>query len=457
MKTMPVREGKETQPWLLRTIGIACVIMLGLLIAGIVVLGYFGRTWTEAISFKVDDSWCKTGIEGLGRHCFGDFGLAYYRGYQPSAYLPNNYAAANTPMTALLFEILRLIPYNFALFAYLGGAVVALSYPIYAETRGLPTELRGLLILAISIVGAGSISALDRGNHVAFLVPLLYAYMTSIEERRWRKATYLLVCLAVLKFWGIIFVVALLLNRRFLESLKAVILTIAVSAVALVLFPGEFLSKIHAMTSMVTSKDYSNSIAGYSVSFFGLARRTGCLLSTDSWCNTKTYVGTFWTSTTALVVITFASLLVIAALHFTDTKHRFISTLLISLFGVTLVPDAPRYNTVFAIVMVALVLRRIQSQTSGQDSWGIQDVLPWVLGLSVAALIFPLTLGTNSLTRFSTGTGDSPLIARLDFWLVPLILIIVYAVAAFSVLQGWLRGYNQYRETKRHHHASRNR
>jgi|GEM_PF-6732322 len=428
---------------LVRIISLYSVATIALVVVGVLVLGYLGKTWTETISFKVDDGWCKTGFEGIGRHCFGDFGLAYNRGYQESVYLPQNYAATNTPVTALIFELLRLLPYDLALILYLSGAVIALAYPIFAETRGFPVEVRSLIILAISICGAGSISAIDRGNHVAYLVPLLYLYLIAIEQKKWNRATLLLVGLASLKFWGIIFIISLLLNRRIWESIKAVCLTTVISLTALITFPGSLDGKLRIMFAMVSSKDYSNSIAGYALSFFGLARRTGCLLSTQTWCNTKSYVGTFWTSTAALSLITAGALFVLVVLHCVGFKHRIIATLLTSTIGIVLVPDAPRYNSVFVIVLVSLVFYFHRNHADVEPAWTFRDIVPWVLGITVAVTLMPLTLGTNSLTRFSTGTGEGPLIARLDFWLVPLLFVIAFLSSGVSAGLSWLRRHDQ--------------
>lgn len=253
----------------------------------------------------------------------------------------------------------------------------------------------------------------------------------------------LLVGLASLKFWGIIFIISLLLNRRFWESIKAVCFTTVISLAALITFPGSLDGKLRIMFEMVSNKEYSNSIAGYALSFFGLARRTGCLLSTQTWCNTRSYVGTFWTSTAAIGLITAGALLILVVLHCVGFKHRIIAVLLTSTIGIVLVPDAPRYNSVFVIVLVSLVLYFHRNHADAKSAWTFRDTVPWILGIAIAVTLMPLTLGTNSLTRFSTGTGEGPLIARLDFWLVPLLFMITFLSSGVSAGLSWLRRHDQ--------------
>jgi len=65
------------------------------------------------------------------------------------------------------------------------------------------------------LVSAGGIAALDRGNMVVVFVPLLVSYLVSIEKHRWLQAAILLALMSMMKFWGFIFVVALVAKSKY--------------------------------------------------------------------------------------------------------------------------------------------------------------------------------------------------------------------------------------------------
>ena len=102
---------------------------------GIIVAGYLGRHFTEVIVFNVADGWCPSNVTAIGQHCFGDFGHPFARGGQPQVYLKDNLVAVNSPLTMLLFEIIRIFDYRIALFIFLlFGTVSALS-PVWWATK----------------------------------------------------------------------------------------------------------------------------------------------------------------------------------------------------------------------------------------------------------------------------------------------------------------------------------
>ena len=63
---------------------IGVFLLWPLAIAGIFVSSYLGVAPTAALSFGVVDGWCSQGSEGLGSHCFGDFGMPYSQSISPN-------------------------------------------------------------------------------------------------------------------------------------------------------------------------------------------------------------------------------------------------------------------------------------------------------------------------------------------------------------------------------------
>jgi len=52
-----------------RIIRLVMVLQALGLLAGVLWTGYAGATYSEVISFRVDDGWCQTPNEGIGEHC----------------------------------------------------------------------------------------------------------------------------------------------------------------------------------------------------------------------------------------------------------------------------------------------------------------------------------------------------------------------------------------------------
>ncbi len=409
--------------WLLtiQTLGLVVVF------AAIMVHGYQGRHWTAVQSFQIAYSWCKQGQEGLGSHCFGDFGLPYNRGLQEFVYSPDNYAAANTPLTAAIFEILRLVPYNYALVLYMLAVLASIAIPflLYLRTVNLTTRLQ--LMVLTGAVTSGAIAAIDRGNHVVLIVPLLVGYLLAIKNEQWRRASFFLVLIAMLKFWGIIFVVALIARKQFAKSLAVAVSASTASLAILLTFPQSLGASLSGMLSMAGNRDYANSVAGFAISIQGLLRRIDCLFSDQEWCNSKLSGGALLSST--LISLLVAVLLTLIALILCASKGvpPHISTAAVVSLGFLAVPEAPVYNLVLTTALVVVVVA--QKEANIPQGWMASSV---ALLAAVSVSTLPVTLYSNGLSQWASGSGEGLPVFRSDFWLVPLSWIVFISLAIFD-------------------------
>lgn len=408
-----------------------------LVVIGILVHGYMGRTWSAVQSFQVNDNWCNLKSEGIGFHCFGDFGLPYYRGMQDQVYAPGNFAAANTPITALLFELLRFFSYNKALLVYLLALLASTIIPFSLSKNLGPVSNRLVLSIFCGVLTTGSISALDRGNHVVLLIPLLYFYVIAVEEERWNRAVGLLICVSLLKFWGIIFIVALIARRQWARSLLSALAVPLISAVAIGLFPGSLMGNIRAMLAMVTNRDYSNSIAGYSISIVGFFRRVSCALTSTDVCNTRISSSSFFSSTyfSFTVLISLLTLVFILMKSKNTPTHIWIAAL-ISL-GFLSVPDAPVYNMSLTAVIVAV----FATKKVVIDTWKLSNYS--LLGALLVSNT-PFTFYSNAVSRFSSTSGDNLPIFRSDYWIMPLAWIIFILAVIYDLVDNRFIKHNNY-------------
>ena len=386
-------------------------------VAGILIHGYMGRTWSAVQSFQINDSWCDLKSEGIGQHCFGDFGLPYYRGMKDMVYESDNFAATNTPLTALFFEILRLMSYNAGLLVYVFLLLACIAIPFLVPKSSEPILSRFQMLAFCGILTTGAISALDRGNHVVFFIPLLYFFVIAIDEGRWNRAALLLLLISLLKFWGIIFIIALIARRKWLHSLIVSFATPTITLLLLWAFPGSLPNNLRNMLAMVTNRDYSNSIAVYSISLVGLFRRIACAISSDGVCNTRSLSTSLLSFTFFSVgILIFLMILAIVVMRAKDVPTHLWVAMLVSL-GFLGVPDAPVYNLSLTVAIVAIIAKT----NVGFAEWRIANS---TLLLALLVSNTPITFFSNSGSRFSSTNGYSPPIFRSDYWLVPIMWIV---------------------------------
>lgn len=112
-----------------------------LVVASVVLYGYRSIHWSEVQVIHIVDGWCGVG-EGIDRHCFGDFGMPYNRGYQNSMYAPGNIAASLTPVVAFGFEMLRGFSYNTSLALYLVLLAACLVAPFFMYSSNVSRAKR---------------------------------------------------------------------------------------------------------------------------------------------------------------------------------------------------------------------------------------------------------------------------------------------------------------------------
>jgi hypothetical protein len=418
------------------------IALLPVVIIGIVFAGYKGIQWTELLSFRVDDGWCRTGIEGIGRHCFGDFGLAFNRGTFENVYVPGNLDATSTPLTAVIFEFFRLFSYDVSLTLYQGLMILSVFAPIFWSTSGFSLAIRFGASAILGLGSIGAITAIDRGNHVAIMVPLGLAYIISLEKKKWAQAVLFLTILSMLKFWGIMLIIGLLGHKRYRDSLKVALLTMFGSLGLLMFFPGDFHLKLTSMLASVSDNNYASKVAGYATSTHGLIKRMTCAMTTKDWCNTETHAKSLFSSSIVSLIIVLCLvgwcwwLLRVANAPIQIWGS---SVLALTFMGV---PDAPIYNTVFIVAIVALIFWSAFQQREDYD-YGFKSVQSWrrsstVLIWVVALTQLPMTIfiaysGVGaSKSVFASGTTDVPPFFRLDYWTSPALWLLFVIVTLFD-------------------------
>lgn len=341
--------------WIIENLLWIQALLWALVVMSIFVYGYRSIHWSEAQVFFIEDGLCNVGPEGIGRHCFGDFGLPYNRGFQASPYVPGNLAGANTPLTALGFEGLRLFPYNTSLAIYLAFLALCLVVPFIIFKSYVSKAKRIQLAVFFGLVSAGGVAVLDRGNHVVVFVPLLVAYLLSIEKRKWLQAAIFLTLMSMLKFWGLIFVVALLARSKFRYALGSMFAAGAGSILILAWFPGKLSDSVINMLRSAGNQDYSKMVSNYALSVKGFIGRIDCFIQGEPICNTATQTRPFISNPLlGLVIAIILLVLVYVLMRVRSVPPILWMSVLISL-GILAVPDGPIYQASLITAIVALL------------------------------------------------------------------------------------------------------
>lgn len=395
-----------------------------LVVSSAFVYGYHSIYWSEAQVYLIEDSWCSDD-EGVGRHCFGDFGLPYNNGYQDSTYVPGNIAATNTPLTALAFELLRMLPYNTSLALYLTILAACLVAPFVVLPSFVSRTKRVQLAVFFGLISVGGIAALDRGNHVVVFVPLLVAYLFSIEKEKWLQAAIFLALMAMMKFWGFVFVIALIAKSKFRYAVGSMLAGGVTSVIVLSYFPGPLSISMGNMLKAAGDQDFSKRVINFAISIKGLVGRTGCLLRGELICNSANQRWDFVTGPWLGLIITVSLIVFVYVLIRVQVVPSILWMAVLVSLGIIAVPDGPIYQASLVTAIVALLTVLPNSDSLENWKWSSRSLIIALifssspLTIYIAGEPFPfrsyyLTIPSAWLVFFFTVSIEGVLLSRKD-------------------------------------------
>ncbi|HEY2643295.1 MAG TPA: glycosyltransferase 87 family protein, partial [Galbitalea sp.] len=393
----------------------------------IAVVGYRGDTFTNAISFRVDDGWCVKGAESLGAHCFGDYGYARSRGGMKEVYSHHNIDAANSPLTVIVFESLRQFGYRTGLVIYTMTLIGAVAIVAWWGARRRNLMDKSVLYFAAGVASLGALVAVDRGNPVTWLATLMLAYIVAVERRAWGLAAAALAVLAALKFWGILLIVVLLAKRQYSWAARALALTALLYLVPLFFLPTSMPNKIKTMLWAVTNRDYADAVVRFAVSPYSLLVRTACYARGSAVCDPVHPAASIPGAPVVAVVLSLG----LAVWAYAMCRGFDGSALLAYGPAISLaflaVPEAGVYNLVVTVVMFALLARYESDSKGNLASVSVSSdrkltIWAMVIAMAVATVPIPLVLkaGTGSITLL----GD----VRVSYVAVPVAWMVVVAL-----------------------------
>ena len=410
----------------------------GLVALAIFVTGYLGESWSNTLSFMISDGWCNPARgQGIGAHCFGDFGLAY--GAAPDPYVAGAPSASNSPLTMLIFLALSLLPYDVALFAYELAILAGSIGVIWWGSRRCDQLSRAVAVALIGVGSLGILIALDRGNHVGLLVPLTLWYVVALKDERWNRAFVAVVLIGSLKFWGVLLVVGLIAKRQYARAVGAIAVIAALGILPLTFFPGGIATALTNMIETAGDRNYAAQVSPFSVSIISFFRRLSCLAQDQAGCNFAALDLASPQQTALTLLVT--ALIVLAAffcLRYSDLKV--IAYVPLVAIGIIAVPEGPAYQCVFAVLAAAIFIRYViddRASISELKCRSLRLVRLTYLALVVALVfsIVPLPLWQfDSASMLTTSFGDSSSF-RLANWTVPLTWSVFLVLATLLTIR----------------------
>jgi hypothetical protein len=398
---------------LLGLLGLGWIVTL----LGILFASYVGRDFTEILSFKVDDEWCPSNIAIIGQHCFGDFGHPFNRGGLPHVYLKDNLVAVNSPLVMLMFEFIRLFDYRIGLWLFLLIGTASVMTPVWWATKTWPMMAKFITLFLVGFGSLGFISAFDRANPVIFFPGLILWFVVANENDRREQAILAIAIMSAMKFWGPLFMICLIMDRRWRDMIRCTIITSALVVLPLLYFPGRMITKMKITLNGITSEEYANIFQPYVISIGGLIRRVSCGLTTGTTCNTVTANwGIFGKSSFATAVAIGVSVWA-AVQYFRNPKTTVMKYIPIIVLGAIALPTAQTYNTILFIPAACLILKWHSPFSTICDSMNPKILVPAVLS---GITPIPIWYFGDSVLSSTNGTGP---VFRIAYWLIPIMWV----------------------------------
>ena len=402
------------------------VITVGLLgaiafLVSAMLSSYHGQNLTDTLVLKIDDGWCEPPAEGIGIHCFGDYGLNQTATFTEQTY--EGFLPTNTPVVNFLFAIFGATSYNIGMVLYLLAIAAGVVATIWIATKGHDRVTRLSLIVFIGFFNIGVISALDRGNHVGVMVPILFWYLRSIQQSKWRSASLALSLVMSLKFWGFTLLIPLLVYKKWRAAATAVGITVAANHVALGFFPGSYASKIEATLQWLFNRDSVSWLGVYSVSLGALFTRLRCLIEGTSYCD---FVSEDLDASNSIPIVRFLIVLsVLGAFSFVGVRLRNRPGIFLAastLLPVLVLPESGSYNVALVVAGIAVLFVQASDASSGRPVLLSDQTVERRLAVLLTLMLVPVGIYYRGPTPLS-GISFGETALRVGYITTPIIAV----------------------------------
>ncbi len=368
---------------------------------------YFREVPPESISVWGSDGHCKPSTQGIGVHCFGDFYYAIKLAEQANPWSGNTHPYPASAMVMYRgFGLLdELLPWSRgSLFLYLMISVTCLSIPAIFLMR-VRRDLRSVVLFFAGPFSIPALIALDRGNSIAFSVPLLLGFaLAYIEDRRSQALYFLIVCSLIKPHFAFLLILFLVIRdlRRFAIGVAAMSL---VHAVFFLIWWRDYFSTLSSSLRMFFEYGKYLPVADAYPPMISVSRALYALTEMMNRDRISLLVVTHQGLPGIVVLLGAASLVFIRSRTYSRREQLLVLLPFVSMAPGTTFP----YYLTFGLISLALVLQGVDREMGRRHSdlnhIASSPWLQWLLIVSIAATLNPMPIpGTSTLALPPIGT-----------------------------------------------------
>jgi hypothetical protein len=230
-------------------------------VLGIYLSSYFRFDPTATISVVVEDGWCNAKEQGIGLHCFGDF--YYTLGF---VNLPNPWIGSPfpyPPLAAFLFKpfvfLFEQTPNTpWALLTYLFVLAIAIVFVPYHISKKFQFNHRNsFVVFAFTISATPILIAMDRGNVIILIFPLMYLFLMAEIENRSKVSFIFWVMMVLIKPQMSILGLIYFRNKQIKRGMINLSLGFILFLCSFILYPSNIVGNVKSFFSqLIFYQDY---------------------------------------------------------------------------------------------------------------------------------------------------------------------------------------------------------
>jgi len=201
---------------------------------------YFSVDVVGSLIWPGDDGYCNAETQGLGTHCFSDLAMFLGLGLTMDPEGLSGSIKFYPPLNRLGFFVFQGLAAGLgqlaAVLIYVALSAACLILPVAWVSRGLPMRSRVLIISLSGLLTFPFLATVDRGNNIAFAVPVIFGFVMAIHRHRYGVAIAAVVIGSQIKPQIGLLAVGFLVLRRYRDFVIAVVSAVSAFLMSFVIF-----------------------------------------------------------------------------------------------------------------------------------------------------------------------------------------------------------------------------
>ena len=207
-------------------------------------------SWVASSYFAVDvpgsviwpgaDGYCDVESEAVGVHCFSDLAQFLSLGATTDPEGSNPFIRNYPPLNRLGFFVFQVVAVSttqlLSVALYVGLSALCLLVPALWVVRHRSWPEKALIVSLIGVATFPFLATIDRGNNIAFAVPLILGFVLALQRQRHGLAIAAVVIGSQIKPQIGLLVVGFLVVRRYKDFILAVVLSVGVFLASFAIF-----------------------------------------------------------------------------------------------------------------------------------------------------------------------------------------------------------------------------